>query len=50
LNFNLVVGEGFGFILMGCNLFQQLEKWRDRDDILYVDRRGFWGFSGLGLC
>jgi hypothetical protein len=50
LNIDLVVGEGFSFILVGCNLFWQLEKWRDRGDILYVDRRGFRGVFRLELC
>jgi hypothetical protein len=40
---NLVVDEGFCFVLVCCNLFQQLEKGRDGGDILYVNRRGFWG-------
>jgi hypothetical protein len=49
LNFNLVVGEGFCFILWFCNLFQQLETLRDRGDIPYVDRRGFWGVCRAGI-
>jgi hypothetical protein len=50
LNFDLVVGVGFCFVLVCCNLFQQLEKWRDRGAILYVDRRGFGVCAGPGLC
>jgi hypothetical protein len=49
LNFDLVAGESFSFILLCCNLFQQLEKWRDGGAILYVDRRGFGVCSGPGL-
>jgi hypothetical protein len=49
LNFDLVVGEGFCFLLVCCNLFQQLEKGRDGGDILYVDRRGFWGVFRAGI-